>query len=251
MNALTQGVDRRWGSRPGRADDTGKIRLLCFHHAGGSAAMHRRWRRLTPASVELIAVRFPGHAVRFPGPARDRTAPLIDCVVDVIKPLLDQPFACYGFSMGARVAWTLAHTLRDRAMPLPVRLYLACDPAPSTDDGTWPWEGSPGGLEGYLRETGGAPREVLGQPELLRSLLATIRSDLAFLSTHDLHPAIPLDVPIRAFAGVDDPIGTPERVDCWRAETTSSFELHRLPGGHLLSADTEDQIIRTIVQDLI
>lgn len=248
-----QDIDRRWFKRFGRRDDAAQVRLLCFHHAGGSAALYRQWPRLMPPSIEPIAVQLPGRADRFTEPAYDRMTPLIDNLLEVIKPVLDGPFACYGISMGARVAWTLTHALRDRAMPLPARLYLACDPGPVTDDGTFAWEGRPDGLEGYVREMGGTPAEVLDQPELLRALLPTLRADLGVLRSNDFHPAIPLDVPIRAFAGVGDPMATPERMDRWRTETTASFELYRLPGGHFLHADgdAERRVVWTIVQDLI
>jgi medium-chain acyl-[acyl-carrier-protein] hydrolase len=251
VNGRTQDVDRRWFKRFGRRDDSAGVRLLCFHHAGGSAVMYRAWSREMPSSVEPIAVQLPGRADRFTEPAHDRMTPLVDDLIEVIKPVLDRPFACYGISMGARVAWTLVHTLRARAMPLPIRLYVACDPAPVTDDGTWPWEGRSDGLEGYLREMGGTPPEVLDEPELLRTLLPTIRADLTVLSTHDFRPVAPLDLPIRAFAGVDDPEATPERMSHWNAETTAGFELHRLPSGHFLDARAEQQVIHTIVQDLI
>ncbi|MFC6083626.1 thioesterase II family protein [Sphaerisporangium aureirubrum] len=250
MNAHPQDIDRRWLKRFGRTDDTARIRLLCFHHAGGNAGMYRHWRRLLPAAVELVAVQLPGRADRFTEPAHDRMTCLVRDLADVLKPLLDRSFACYGISMGARVAWALTHTLREMAMPLPTRLYVACDPGPATDDGTWPWEG-PGGVEGHLREMGGTPPEVLDQPELLRAVLPTFRADLAVLSTHDFRPLTPLAVPIRAFAGVDDPVGTPERVASWRTETTAGFQLHHVAGGHFLTPAAERQVVQTIVQDLI
>jgi medium-chain acyl-[acyl-carrier-protein] hydrolase len=251
MNGYAQDIDGRWFKRFGRRDDTAQVRLLCFHHAGGSAATYRQWPRLMPPSVEPIAVQLPGRADRFTEPAHDRMTSLVDDLVEVIKPLLDRRFACYGISMGARVAWTFTHALRERAMPLPVRLYVACDPAPVTDDGTWLWEGRSDGLEGYLREMGGTPAEVLDQPELLKALLPTLRADLAVISTQDFHPATPLDLPIRAFVGVDDPVAVPEQMNCWRTETTASFELHRLRSGHFLDAGAERQVVRAIVQDLI
>jgi medium-chain acyl-[acyl-carrier-protein] hydrolase len=251
VNGQTQDIDRRWFKRFGCGDDIARVRLLCFHHAGGSAAMYRAWVREMPSSIEPVAVQLPGRADRFTEPAHDRMASLVDELIEVIKPVLDRPFACFGISMGARVAWTLTHTLRARAMPLPIRLYVACDSAPVTDDGTWPWEGRTDGLPGYLREMGGTPAEVLDDPELLAILLPAVQADLTVLSTHGFRPAVPLDLPIRAFAGVDDPVATPERVRHWRAETTASFELHRLPSGHFLDTRAEQQVIRTIVQDLI
>ncbi len=251
MNADAQDINRRWFKRFGRKDDTARVRLLCFHHAGGSAAMYRRWPSMMPAYVEPVAVQLPSRADRFAEPAHDCMTLLVDDLVDAMKPLLDRPFACYGISMGARVAWTFTHTLRERAMPLPTHLYVACDPAPITDDGSWPWQRRSDGLEGYLREMGGTPVEVLDQPELLRALLPTLESDLSVLSTHDFHPATPLDLPIRAFAGVDDPVATPERMDRWRTETSASFALHRLPSGHFLNSDAEHQVVQTIVRDLI
>ncbi|GAA1510232.1 alpha/beta fold hydrolase [Sphaerisporangium rubeum] len=251
MNAHPQDIDRRWLKRFGRADDTARIRLLCFHHAGGSASMYRSWRQMLPRSVELVAVQLPGRADRFTEPAHDRMTGLVGDLVDVLKPLFDRPFAFYGISMGARVAWALTHALRDLAMPMPTRLYIACDPAPCTDDGTWPWQNRPDGLVGYLREMGGTPPEVLDQPDLLRAVLPMFEADLSVLSTHDFHPLTPLDVPIRAFAGVDDPVGTPDKVVSWRTETTAGFRIHHLAGGHFLNPAAERQVVETIVQDLI
>jgi surfactin synthase thioesterase subunit len=212
--------------------------------------MYRGWPRLLPASIEPIGVQLPGRADRFTEPAYERMGPLVDDLIEVIKPLLDRRFALYGISMGGRVSWALAHALRDRAMPLPARLYVACDPAPATDDGAWPWDEHPGGLEGYVREMGGTPAEVLAQPDLLRTLLPTLRRDLTLLSTHNFHPTVPLDVPVQAFAGVADPTAPPDRMHRWRAETTAPFQLHRVPGGHFLTPDAEQQVIRTIVEDL-
>lgn len=250
MNGHAQDIDRRWFKRFGRTDDTAQTRLLCFHHAGGSAAMYRPWPRQMPASIEPIGVQLPGRADRFSEPTYDRMGPLVDDLVDAIKPLLDRRFALFGISMGGRVSWALAHALRERAMPMPARMYVACDPAPRTDEGTFPWDGHPGGLEGYVRQMGGTPPEVLAQPELLRTLLPTLRRDLDVLSTHDFHPAVALDVPIHAFAGIDDATARPDQMDRWRDETAAGFRLDTVPGGHFLTADAERQVIRTIVDDL-
>lgn len=198
------------------------------------------------ASVERVAVQLPGRAERFHEPAHDRMRPLIDALVDVVKPLLDRPFACYGVSMGARVAWAFTRAMRERAMPLPRVLFVACDPAPANDSGNWPWEGREDDLEGYLREMGGTPPEVLAEPDLLAALLPTLRADLAVLSKHRLRPATPLDVPIHRFAGQDDPEADPARMAGWRTETSARFDLDVLESQHFFDPDAEGRVVRTI-----
>jgi surfactin synthase thioesterase subunit len=243
-------TDRRWFKRAARPGPDAGVRLLCFHHAGGSAAIFRPWPELMTQAVEPIAVQLPGRADRFNEPPFQHFAPLVDALVDVVTPLLDRPFACYGVSMGARLAWALAVALRDRALPMPVRLFLACDPAPRYDDGSRPWEDRPDGMEGYLRDLGGTPPEVLAEPDLLRTLLPTIRADLIALTTAPASPEIPLDVPILAFAGARDSAAAPELMEGWRGETSARFELDVIPGGHFFDPAGELRVIRAIGDEL-
>ncbi|MEV6997454.1 alpha/beta fold hydrolase [Streptomyces sp. NPDC093982] len=242
--------ERRWLKRFGRRDSTADIQLLCFHHAGGNAAMYRQWPRMLPRTVEVIAIQLPGRTDRFREPAYDRMEPLLDDLIEVIKPLLERPFACYGISMGARVAWALAHTLRERAMPQPRRLFLAANAAPSTDNGTFEWEGREDGLEGYLRAMGGTPEEILAEPDVLAALLPTLRADLTVLSSHAPRHEAPLDIPIHAFAGTEDFSATADRMVGWRAETTAAFELDTVRSGHFIEGQAEQQVIAAVTRDM-
>ncbi len=244
-------LGRRWFKRFGARTQREEVRLLCFHHAGGSAAMFRPWARLLPESVEPIAVQLPGRADRFRQPAFDRMGPLVDELVEVAKPLLDRPFACYGVSMGARVAWAFAHALRVRSMPPPGALFVASSVAPCHDNGVWEWDDHPEGLEGYLRQMGGTPPEFLAEPELLRAFIPTLRADLDVLSTHGFVPAVPLDMPVHAFAGTDDATSPPEQVAGWRAETTGPFGLDIVKAGHFFDGEAEREVIQEIARDLV
>jgi medium-chain acyl-[acyl-carrier-protein] hydrolase len=242
-------VDCRWLKRFGRSP-AAEIRLLCFHHAGGSAAMFRKWPELITPVIEPVAVQLPGRAERFCEPAFEQMGPLVEELLQVVTPLLDQPFACYGVSMGSHVAWSLARALREHAMPMPVQLFLACDPAPM-HDGTWPWEQWPEGLAGYLRDLGGTPPEVLAEPEVMQALLPTLRADLTLHTTATAGRDAPLDVPIRAFTGTDDPTAPPARMHGWQDETSARFELDLIPGGHFFDPAGERRVIRAIGNDLV
>lgn len=245
------GLDRRWLKRFDRRLSSPKVRLLCFHHAGGSATIFRSWPARMAPDVEPIAVQLPGRAERYGEAPFEHMAPLVDNFVDVITPLLDRPFAFYGVSMGARVAWNVARALRERRNPMPITLFLACARAPMHDDGTFSWDGHPDGLEGYLRDMRGTPPEVLADPEFLRVLLPTLRADLTLLTTATGPAAAPLNIPIRCFAGADDLTAPMHTMSGWAAETTARFELDVVPGRHFFGSEGERRVIEAIGDDLV
>ncbi|MFJ9036779.1 thioesterase II family protein [Streptomyces sp. NPDC102406] len=242
-------IDRRWFKRFGR-NGPAETRLFCFHFAGGNTSVFRRWPQELPWYIEPVAVQLPGRADRFTETPYERMAPLVDDLIEVMEPHLDRPFALYGVSMGARVSWALAHALRERGLPGPRALFLAASVAPARDDGQWEWDGREDGLVGYVRDMGGTPVEVLEQPELLAGLLPTLRADLTVLSTHDFHPETPLDIPVHAFAGTEDPEAHPERMADWSKETRDRFSLTPVPGGHFFDDEGRQQVIRVIVDQL-
>ncbi|MCH0563640.1 MULTISPECIES: thioesterase II family protein [unclassified Streptomyces] len=242
-------VDRRWFKRFGRTGPA-ETRLFCFHYAGGNASVFRGWPQDLPWYIEPVAVQLPGRADRFTETPYERMTPLIDDLVGAMEPLLDRPFALYGVSMGARVSWALTHALRERGLPGPRALFVAASVAPACDDGQWEWDGREDGLEGYVRDMGGTPVEVLEQPELLAGLLPTLRADLTVLSTHDFHPETPLDIPIHAFAGTEDPEAHPARMEDWSRETRDRFSLTPVPGGHFFDDEGRHQVVREIVDRL-
>ncbi|MBB2914118.1 surfactin synthase thioesterase subunit [Streptosporangium becharense] len=241
--------DRRWLKRFGRPAPGG-VQLLCFHSGGAGAGMFRHWTQLAAPGIDIVAVQLPGRADRFGEPPYRRMKPLLDDLITAAGPLFARPFALYGTSMGARVAWALAHALRERALPRPRALYVAASAAPCLDDGTWSWEDREDGLEGYVREMGGTPAEVLAEPQLLAVLLGTLDADLTVLSTHGFRPATPLDLPIHAFAGSQDPEAPPDRMIGWKAETTARFDLTPIPGGHFFDREGDRLVIETIGSDL-
>ncbi|WP_143267880.1 thioesterase II family protein [Amycolatopsis alba] len=241
--------ERRWLKGMGRRQDA-RIRLLCFHYAGGSASMFRDWQRLLPYSVELVAVQLPGRADRFrEAPYTSMTA-LVDRLVEVLKPALDHPFACYGASMGARVSWALAHALRDRCLPMPRKLYVSSSSGPILEEVVRGWNETDEQLVAYMRELGGTPPEVLDDDDLLMALLPALRADLTVLGTHAYDPPAELEVPIHAFAGRDDFEASPARMAPWRAETSAAFDLDVLDTGHFLNDKSLRHVLDVLGNDL-
>ena len=98
---------------------------------------------------------------------------------------------------------------------------------------------------------GGTPPEIFSESALLAGLLPTLRADLNLVDSFHLRPATPLEMPIHAFAGVDDVEGSPERMNGWRAETLGRFDLDVVTGAHFFDEAGERQVIRTVTDEML
>jgi surfactin synthase thioesterase subunit len=89
--------------------------------------------------IELVAVQYPGRAERSREAVPADMAELVAGVRDALLPGIDQPYALFGHSMGAAVAYETALALRDAGCPEPCHLFLSGRtphrprPAPSPD----------------------------------------------------------------------------------------------------------------------
>ncbi len=106
-----------WFRRPPSAQ--ARIRLVCFHHAGGSAQKFLGWSRLLPDCIDPCPVHLPGRGARFPESSYTAMADLVADLTPALAPLCDRPVALLGHSMGAGIAFATAHAM---ALP-PVHLF--------------------------------------------------------------------------------------------------------------------------------
>lgn len=217
--------------RPGAA-----VKLFCLPHAGAGASAYARWPAAFGPSVEVHAIRLPGREDRI------RETPTIDpdALAATLAASAAGPYALFGHSMGARLAFEVVRRLRAAGAPLPEVLYVSGCRAPDVAGG--------GVLDGLsragddefiarLRACGGLPAAVAGEPELLELLLPTLRADFTWLDDYTYLEAEPLPVPIVAFAGDRDRAAPAEEMRGWRRQTRAGFALHLLPGGHFFLHD--------------
>ena len=93
-------------------------RLFCLPFAGAGVWPFRRWAEQLP-DVSLVPVLLPGREMRLHEKPFESMAALIAALEREIAPLLARPFALYGHSMGAVIAFELARALRRSAGECP------------------------------------------------------------------------------------------------------------------------------------
>jgi medium-chain acyl-[acyl-carrier-protein] hydrolase len=220
----------------------GALRLFCFPHAGGGAAAFYSWAERLPRAVAVVPMRTPRRA---------NMAELVAALCDSIQPYLDEPFAFFGHSMGAVVAFELARLLRRRNQPLPRMLVPSGARAPQFRRGhVPPPEPSEAEFVEALRRLEGTPREVLDNPNLMQLILPALREDAAIYRNYIYAEEPPLDCPIRAYGGAEDPNVRQEHLAGWAVETTAAFAVRVFPGGHFYLQTHRQEFLAALALDL-
>jgi surfactin synthase thioesterase subunit len=240
-----------------------RVRMVCFPHAGGSAAFYRPWHRGLPPRVELHAVQYPGRAERRMAPPVDDVQTMAGYIVDDLASLLDRPLALFGHSMGAFIAYEAARLLHERGTP-PVHLFVSGQVAPWTSVDAYSGtvqlhirsdvgiaDADDEELVRHLQRLGGTETELLADPELREIFLPYIRNDFRML--HSYRPTVgpPLTTPITALTGADDPVATHAQADQWRNLTSSRFALEVFPGGHFFLQPGQTAVLDLVAAQVL
>lgn len=226
------------------------INVLVLPCAGASATMYLRWRPSLPDWIRLIPVELPGRGARLSEPCVTDFAQLVGQLCEEQAQAMRQPYALFGHSMGALLAYGIAVRQRSLARPLPSILFASASPAPSRQDPKrFAGKNNDAALIADLRTQGGTPEEVFASPELLRLTLDILGADYRLCESLAYTATEPLPIPIHVFAGLQDSIAV-ERLEAWRDETKSAFSLTWFEGQHFFIRAQEHKVLTRIVHGL-
>jgi surfactin synthase thioesterase subunit len=229
-----------------------QLTLFCLPSAGMSASLYRGWHEALPGYVQVAAVQWPGRENRFGEPLLTSMDAFLDEALRSIGPHLDRPFALFGHSMGAIVAYELVNRLRVEGRPMPVHLTVSSHLAPHLCDGSRQTARLPAPkLVESLREAGGVGEEFLANPEYLDLMLPVVRADLTVIEAYRWTGHQVLDVPVTAICGRDDIWADPRRLDGWGRHTTGRFTTRVVDGGHFLVREQRETVVPIVADDIL
>lgn len=222
------------------------IKLMCLPHAGAGAGIYRPWRGHRSDVIEVTPVQLPGREERFDEDCHPTmTLAAQGTAVSVLQQADGAPFALFGHSFGALLAYETANVLAARGVP-PSHLVVSGAWSPTRWFGRVPVSTlSDDELAGGLRRMVGYDHEALHDPDLRKLLLPVLRADMALLEEYR-PAAAAVPAPITALRGRDDTLVS--AADCaeWAGHTTAAFQLAEVPGGHMYFTDAWPLLWETI-----
>ncbi|AZV26266.1 MULTISPECIES: thioesterase II family protein [unclassified Pseudomonas] len=229
-----------------------KLTLLCLPYSGASAMVYSRWRPKLPQWLQLQPVELPGRGARFDEPLHTDMRVLAMQLARELRPTLKTPYALFGHSLGALMACEIAHALRALGCPEPVALFASGTAAPTMRadyDRGFADPKTDAELIDQLRTLNGTSEEVLANEELMSLTLPILRADFLLCGKFQPLQRPLLKCPVHVLGGKADK-ATTEQLIGWSKETSGSFSVDMLAGGHFFIHEHEARVLKVIKDQL-
>ncbi|MDX2287784.1 MAG: SDR family NAD(P)-dependent oxidoreductase [Hyphomicrobiaceae bacterium] len=230
------------------------LRLICLPPGGGGVHVFRSWSDRLPDWIEVVAVEPPGRGRRMREAAIADMVTMRRALAAAIAAETDRPYALFGHSVGALIAFETALELTRIGAEPPLQLFLAGYPPPAIAAAAAPMHGLPdralmAALDGFGALAAFGPQWAKSD-DVARLILDPVRADFRLAETHRVAADARLAVPITVLGGASDPIVAAQDLSGWSAHAGAGLDVRILPGGHFFTQSAEGDLLAGMAGEL-
>lgn len=181
--------------------DTDATKLVCLPYAGAGASFYRPWTAVAGDALEIVALQLPGRERLIDEePYRDAHRAVDGLLAQLRERLGDGGgrVALFGHSLGAVLAYELAHRLAAEPGVEPVHLFVSGSPAPGQGRARRATGLSDDEFLARVGEFAGYRHPAFDDPEMRELLLPALRADVEMHENHRPSTELPWTCPSRS-----------------------------------------------------
>lgn len=228
-------------------------KLVCLPYAGAGASFYRPWAALAGDALEIVPLQLPGRERLIDEPPHRDVHQAVDALLPQLRERLgsgDPRVALFGHSLGAVLAYELAHRLTAEPGIEVVHLFVSGSPHPGQVREQRATGLSDDEFLARVGEFAGYSHPAFDDPEMREMLLPTLRADVEMHETYVPSTPLPLDAPVTVIRGEDDTLVGHDEAASWDKATARDFDYVEVPGGHMYLTESAPALVRLIVSQL-
>ena len=242
-----------WFVSPPKESDS--KRLFFFPHAGGGASYYNTWSKyFKNTGISIYSIQMPGREMRLYDEKITSFNFLIDQLTLLMQPHIDKPFAFFGHSMGALIAFELTRALNDKLHVQPEHLFLSGRYSPEIHKKEHILHNlSDAELLEHLEYLGGTNKSILQNPKMCNLILPVLHSDLQICDSYKYNKSFPIFCNTTVLGSTDDVTTKVEELFEWEKHFSNncSFTVELFDGCHFYHEKNKEEIIRMIIDKLV
>ncbi len=224
------------------------LSVMCLPYAGGGAGVFRPWQHQPDLPFRVVPIQLPGRDEWFVEEPCTTMADAARVCADQIRDAAGTgPYAVFGHSFGALLAYETVRLLAADGAPPPVHVVVSGAAAPDVArprmDGALLDDDA---FVARLRDLVGYDHEAWHEPELRELLLPALRADLEIQDGYVHVPGASLTMPVSVLRGTDDALVRYEDAARWGQYTSQDATVLDVPGGHMYFTENWPLLWKTL-----
>lgn len=228
-----------------------KIKLFCFHYAGGSAFNYISLRNFLPDSIGIYPFQMPCRGQRSGESYPDSAETVAKEAAEAIRSVCNSPFVLLGHSMGGMIASITAQILQEEYRMIPLGLFAT---ASVPDFGKTSRENmlimsklDDDEFCDKLIEFNAIDSRILKIRRFREDILPITRADFYMAENYHANSSVKLKCRINVYGGIDDKIVKPDQLSYWNDFTLYEINTKMFKGDHFFIKEHMPEICEDII----